>query len=85
MPTNNIVRQGFRAIDVTKSDSVDITGADANNPAALYVGTGGNVEVITLNGDTVVFHNVPSGTFMPIQVTRVKAANSTADDIIALF
>ena len=41
MPTNNIVRQGFRAIDVTKSDSTDITGADANNPAALYVGTGG--------------------------------------------
>ena len=55
------------------------------NPAALYVGTGGDVEVITLNGDTVVFHNVPTGTFMPIQVTRVKAANTTASDIIALF
>jgi len=54
MPTNNIVRQGFKAIDVTPSDSTDITGADANNPAALYVGNGGDVEVITLNGDTVV-------------------------------
>ena len=85
MPTNNIVRQGFKAIDVTPSDSTNVTGADANNPAALYVGTGGDVEVITLNGDTVVFHNVPTGTFMPIQVTRVKATNTTATDIVALF
>ena len=85
MPTNNIVRQGFKAIDVTPNDSTNVTGADANNPAALYVGTGGDVEVITLNGDTVVFNNVPTGTFMPIQVTRVKAANTTATDIVALF
>jgi len=85
MPTNNIVRQGTRAIAVTPNDSTDITGADHNNPAALYVGTGGDVEVITLGGSTVTLKSVPTGTFVPMQVTRVKAANTTATDIIAIF
>ena len=78
MPTNNIVRQGTRAIAVTPSDSTDITGADHNNPAALYAGTGGD-------GSTVTLKSVPTGTFVPMQVTRVKAGNTTATDIIAIF
>jgi hypothetical protein len=85
MPTNNIVRQGTRAVAVTPSDSTDITGADFNNPAALYVGTGGDVEVITLGGSTVTLKSVPTGTFVPMQVTRVKASATTATDIIAIF
>lgn len=33
----------------------------------------------------VLFQNVPSGTFLPIQVDRVFALGTTADDIIALY
>lgn len=52
----------------------------------LYVGTGGDVEVIrVLWGDTLVYANVPSGTFLPIACTHVLAANTTASDIIAEY
>jgi hypothetical protein len=85
MPTNLIVRQGTTGVDVTPSDSVDVTGATANTPATLFVGTGGDVEVITLGGSTLVLKNIADGSFLPIQVTRVKATNTTATDIVALF
>lgn len=50
----------------------------------LYVGGAGNVGVTTIGGDDVTFYNVPAGTFLPVQVTRVGSATSSATDIIAL-
>jgi len=85
MPTNLIVRQGTTGVVVTPSDTVDITGATANTPAALFVGTGGNIDVITLGGSTLLLKNIADGTFLPIQVTRVKATLTTATDIVAIF
>lgn len=85
MPTNLIVRQGTTGIAVTPSDSSDITGATANTPATLFVGTGGNINVITLGGSTLLLKNIADGSFLPIQVTRVKATNTTATDIVAIF
>lgn len=52
--------------------------------AVLYVGTGGNVEVETIGGDLVMFTNVNSGQFLPVQVLRLTAG-TTASDIIALW
>jgi len=52
-------------------------------PCVLYVGTGGDVEVITAGGDVVNFVGIASGTFLPVQVITVFAA--TATDIIALW
>lgn len=85
MPTNLIVRQGTTGVIVTPSDVTDITGATANTPATLFVGTGGDVDVITLGGDTLLLKNIADGSFLPIQVTRVKATLTTATDIVALF
>ncbi len=85
MPTNTIVRQAATASIVTPNDATPITNASFNSPAALFVGTAGDVEVITLGGSTVVFKNIANGTFMPVQVTHVKAASTTASDIVALF
>ena len=85
MPTSLIVRQGTTGVAVTPSDTVDIVGASPTSPAALFVGTGGDVEVITLGGSTLVLKNIADGTFMPIQVTRVKATLTTATDIVAIF
>lgn len=56
-----------------------------NNGAVLYVGGAGDVELITAGGDDLVFTGVPAGSFMPIQVTRVKATSTTATGIIALW
>ena len=85
MPSNLIVRQGTTGVIVTPSDAVDIVGASANTPATLFVGTAGDIEVITLGGSTLLLKNIPAGSFLPIQVSRVKASLTTASDIVALF
>lgn len=68
------------AAAVTPSDSVDL----ANVSRGLYVGTGGDLTVITKGGTTILFKAVPSGTLLPIRVSRVKATGTAAADIVAL-
>jgi len=53
-------------------------------PCVLFVGVGGAVSVVTAGGDTVNFVNIPSGSFLPIQVIRVLTSTD-ADRIIALW
>jgi hypothetical protein len=53
-------------------------------PCVLYVGIGGDLFVVTAGGDAVSFINIPSGSFLPIQVIRVLTATS-ASRIIALW
>ena len=52
--------------------------------SVLYVGTAGDVAVITNGGDEVTFTGVPAGTFIPVQVKRVKSTGTTASTILAL-
>jgi len=65
---------------VTPDDDTDLT----NVSRALWVGTGGDVVVTMQGGDTVTFANVPDGSLLPIAVSRVKATNTTAADMVAL-
>jgi len=51
----------------------------------LYVGTGGTLRVLTAAGDDITFTNVPNGTFFPVQVIRVFASTTNANNIIALW
>ena len=67
------------AFAVTKSDATVIRAE------ALYVGTGGNVAVITRKGTTITFTNVPSGTILPIACTKVMSTNTTASGIVGLI
>jgi|TARA_R110000751_G_scaffold71929_2_gene145954 hypothetical protein len=82
--------QASRAAAVVPNDTTDIPNpANAsglgNNGNVLYVGAAGNLRVMTVAGDDVTFSNVQVGTFLPIQVVRVFATGTTADDIIALW
>jgi co-chaperonin GroES (HSP10) len=56
-----------------------------NNGCVLYVGGAGDVELITAGGDDLVFAGLSAGSFMPVQVTRVKDTSTTATGIIALW
>ena len=56
-----------------------------NDGCVLYVGTTGTVTVITAGGDEVLFTGVPAGMFMPVQVTKVKAAGTGASTIVAMW
>jgi hypothetical protein len=56
------------------------------NPGCfLYIGGAGNVSVITIGGDQLIFHGVPAGTTLPIQVRKLRATNTTATFINALW
>jgi hypothetical protein len=58
--------------------------AGSIEPCVLYVGTGGDLDVITAGGDSIYLANIPSGTFLPIQVIKVTQF-STALNIVALW
>jgi hypothetical protein len=82
--------QGRNAVIVTPSDTSDIDfgGLVPNSldtGGVLYIGTGGDLKVTMIGGQTVTFANVPNGAFMPIQVKRVWDTDTNAGDIIALF
>lgn len=71
--------QPDNAAAVTPNDSTDLSSA-----GFLYVGTGGDVALITSGSNTVTFANVPSGSFLPVLTTRVLATGTTASDILVL-
>jgi len=69
------------AEDVTPDDGSDL----ATVSRALYIGMSGNLTVVMAGEQTVMFAGVPSGTFMPIRVKRVKASGTSASQIINLY
>lgn len=71
-----------RAVAVTPSDIDDLESPSR----ALYIGTGGNLTVEMLNSSVpVLFLAVPSGTILPIRVTKVLSTGTGADDIISMY
>jgi len=82
--------QAARAAAVTPSDTVNIpyVGGDGTTPSwpsVLYIGGSGNVRVLTEGNDDVTFFNMAAGSFLPVQVVRVFATNTTATSIVALW
>ena len=52
---------------------------------ALFVGTGGNLKLQSLEGGEVVLKNVPSGCTLDVQVAAIRATGTTATDIVGLY
>lgn len=48
---------------------------------ALYVGTAGNVVVVTASGDEVTLNNLAAGVWHPMRIKQVKTA-TTAQNLI---
>lgn len=69
------------AVEITPSDS----GSFNPNYRALYIGQKGHVKVDTLGGQTVTFSNVQTGTWLPVEVTRVYATGTTASSIVGVY
>lgn len=81
VPTNKVTYQAIKSVDVTPDDISDL----AIIGAILFVGGGGNLEVTTVSGDTVIYKNLPDAYTLPVQVRRVLNTNTTATDIIAQY
>lgn len=80
--------QSGRAAVVTKSDTELIaspSGGDNYEGCILYIGGTGNVRVLTIGGDDVVFSGVPAGTTLQVKVRKVFSTDTTATNIVALW
>lgn len=53
-------------------------------PSTLFIGTAGNVNVVTAEGNTVLFKNLLNASFLPVLVTQVLSTSTTATDIVRL-
>lgn len=66
-------------------ESVTPSDSEENRAKSLYVGTGGDLEVVCVDDDDpVVLKNVPDGTVVPVTVVKVMNSNTTAGDIVAI-
>jgi hypothetical protein len=65
---------------VTPSDSTLL----AETTRGIYVGTGGTIAALMLSGASVTFTSVPSGTTLPVRLTKIMATGTTASGIVAL-
>lgn len=64
----------------------DTAGANLSElPRGLYIGSAGDVVIVTDDDTAVTYVGVPAGTILPIAAKRVNSTNTTADDIVALF
>lgn len=73
------------AIAGTSAVPYKIYVKDSNPGCVLYVGGAGNVRVLTSSGADLTFVGIAAGTFMPVQVKRVYASDTTATNIVALW
>jgi hypothetical protein len=51
---------------------------------ALYIATGGDVDLTLLSGERLTFCAIADGSFLPPRVSRVNASGTTAENIVAL-
>ena len=78
--------QCFDQPDFATVASPVVVGTTNVKGSVLYVGTGGNIEVIAIgSSSSVVFKNIPDGSFLPCGVKSiVSGANTTVSDLIAI-
>lgn len=69
------------AIAVTPDDDTDLEFTTR----AVLIGGGGDIEVVMAGAGNTVVMTVADGAFLPIRVSRIKATNTTATGIVALW
>lgn len=73
---------GRRAAVITPHDSNEIPEV----PRAIYVGTGGQITMRGIDGSAdTVWKNVPAGSLIPFRPQYVRAAGTTAADLLAIY
>lgn len=68
------------AFAISPNDSTDLS----ETTRALYIGTGGDISLVTASGATVSFTTVLSGSILPVRCRRVRATGTTATGIVGL-
>jgi hypothetical protein len=66
---------------ITKSDATVFT----ISTRAIYVGTGGDLAVRMISGNSATFTNVPDGTILPLRCDKVLETGTDASEILGLI
>lgn len=67
----------YRITNVTPSDQYEFV----EPTRAIWVGTGGNLAVVTWGNDRVTITNVQDGSLLPLSVKQILSAGTTASGI----
>lgn len=78
--SSNLDDLGYDAAVVTPSDTVNLPDGPCR---MLYIGVTGDVTIITMNGNTVLFKAVPVG-ILRMRAACVLATGTTATNILAI-
>jgi len=70
-----------KAFSITPNDNADLT----NNTIAIFVGSGGNLKIDTINGDTITMTNIAVGVWHPIKVKKVYAIGTTVTSVLGAY
>lgn len=71
---NNVATDGFA---ITPDDNNDLP-----QDAVVYVGVTGDLNVVTIYGNQVLYSNVAQGFHHPVAVKRVLATGTTATNLV---
>lgn len=78
----------FQNQSATDAIDVDVSSADQDLDRiarAIFIGTGGNLSLVTLEGNEITFVNIQDGFVLPCQTRKILNSGTTAANIIALF
>jgi hypothetical protein len=64
------------------ADEVTPHDTNPNNWSYLWVGTGGNITMVTEAGSTVVITGIPSGSYVWQRTSIIKSTGTTASAIV---
>lgn len=79
--TAALISPAMDGLEVTPDDATDVTHVTR----AIYVGGTGSIRVTLLSGVVVTFNNVPSGSLLPLRVSRIHATGTSATSLVGLF
>lgn len=77
---DNRIIPAEKYIALTPNDSTNLTPT-----RGLYVGVSGDVKVISIDGNTVLFVGLAAGVIHAISCTRVFATDTDATNIVAIY
>lgn len=78
--TADATAPAYKLTAVTPSDTTVLP-----TTRGLYVGTAGNISVVTNEGSTVTITGALGGVIYPFQVTKVRSTSTTASNILACY
>lgn len=71
------------------SDGAAVTPSDTANLATaskrIWVGTTGNVALVTIRGTALTYNSVPSGTYLNVRAQQIKSTGTTATNIVVEY